>query len=543
MADSHEYIASLDDVKIGKNVLESLTRSAYDDCRCILREYVQNAADQIDIAREQNLSEGNSYGVYINIYPETRRIEIEDNATGVEASEVLPVLRNVACSNKKRGKQKGFRGIGRLGGLGYCSTLTFITSFKGEDVRSVLKWNADEMSRIIDDESDESSASDVVSRVTSHSTEKEKPDLHYFKIIMEDVSDRRLLDAGNIRDYLSMVAPVDIANTFKPFKDEIKRFMKENNLVVDTYDVYVNGEQIYKPYTRSIYDENGAEIDKIYKVVPFIRNDSLGNPFYWGWYGVSKLEGMLKFKNLARGIRLRCKNIQLGDEGNCRRFLPGKQDQRFSDYFFGEIHTLSELLIPDMDRNYLRVDDARTEFEALARKDFATLKNLCYEASGYKSDYKKILTAQEKGKKLEEKKKNKEFASKEELAQAQEEFEKSKKLAESAEKSIAKRKQNLQTENSPLAGVIDTSYDPTPISPSAVVSGFGPKPEEKPSEIKDSAGDEEDGCLRTSKPIYKRFNKSTLAVINAVYKVIGDVLPMENMREALISKIEAEITK
>ena len=196
-----------------------------------------------------------------------------------------------------------------------------------------------------------------------------------------------------------------------------------------------------------------------------------------------------------------------------------------------------------MDRNYLRVDEARTEFETLAMKDFAILKTLCYEASGYKSDYKKILTAQEKGKKLEEKKKNKEFASKEELAKAQEEFEKSKKLAESAEKSIAKRKQNLQTENSPLAGVIDTSYDPTPISPSVMVSVFGPKPEEKPSEINDSSGNEEDGCLRTSKPIYKRFNKKTLAVINAVYKVIGDVLPMENMREALISKIEAEITK
>ena len=178
------------------------------------------------------------------------------------------------------------------------------------------------MSQIIDDESDESSASDVVSRVTTHSTEKEKPDLHYFKIIMEEVSDRRLLDVVNIRDYLSMVAPVDIANTFKPFKDDIKRFMKENNLVVDTYDVYVNGEQIYKPYTRSIYDENGAEIDKIYKVVPFIRNDSSGNPFYWGWYGVSKLEGMLKFKNLARGIRLRCKNIQLGDEETADVFCP-----------------------------------------------------------------------------------------------------------------------------------------------------------------------------------------------------------------------------
>lgn len=542
MADSHEYVASLDDVKIGKNVLESLTRSAYDDCRCILREYVQNAADQIDIAREQKLSEDNAYGIYISIDSENRLIEIEDNATGVEAAEVLPVLRNVACSRKKRGKNKGFRGIGRLGGLGYCTTLTFITSFKGEETRSLLRWNAAEMSRIIDDETDESSASEVVLNVTELVTEKEAKDKHYFKIIMEEVSDKRLLDVAGIRAYLSMVAPVDIANTFQPFKNDIKKFMKENKLVLDTYDVYVNGEQIYKPYTRSIYDENGEEIDKIQKIVPFIRADKNGLPFYWGWYGVSKLEGMLKFRNIARGIRLRCKNIQLGDEGNCRRFLPGKQDQRFSDYFFGEIHTLSDLLIPDMDRNYLRVDDARTEFEVMAMKDFAALKDLCYEASGYKSDYKKIMAAKSMGDRLAEKKKNKGFASKDELVKAEQDFAKTRKTAETAKKSMEKRKQSLQTENSPLAGIIDTFYNPDPI-PSESVRGYGPKLEVEQSEPVDNLVEDTNNCLRTSKPIYSRFNKKTLDVINTVYKVIGDVLPMENMREALISKIEAEITK
>lgn len=546
MADSHEYVASLDGVKIGKNVLESLTRSAYDDCRCILREYVQNAADQIDIARDQQISEDNAYGIYINIDPETKKIEIEDNATGVEAAEVLPVLRNVACSQKKRSKHKGFRGIGRLGGLGYCTTLTFITSFKGEEIRSILKWDAAEMTRIIDDDSDESSASEVVAKVTKLTTEKEEKDKHYFKIIMEEVSDKKLLDVSDIRNYLSMVAPVDISNTFSPFKNDIKTFMKENNLILDTYDVYINLEQIYKPYTRSIYDESGAEIDQIQKIVPFIRTNKDGQPFYWGWYGVSKLEGMLKFKNIARGIRLRCKNIQLGNEGNCRRFLPGKQDQRFSDYFFGEIHTLSDLLIPDMDRNYLRVDDARTEFEYMVTKDFDVLKSLCYEASGYKSDSKKIVAAQEKEKKLEEKIKNKSFASKEELAKEQEDFAKLKQEAEKAQKSIEKRKQRLELDESPLHGIIDTAYEPVFETDQSIATGFDTKHGQESKILSAVASDNLDCCLRTSKPIYKKFNKQSVSVINTVYSVIGDTLPsptMDSLKEALISKIEEELTK
>ena len=38
--------------RIGKFVIDSLTRSMYEDSRCIYREYIQNAADQIDLARE-----------------------------------------------------------------------------------------------------------------------------------------------------------------------------------------------------------------------------------------------------------------------------------------------------------------------------------------------------------------------------------------------------------------------------------------------------------------------------------------------------------
>ena len=40
----------MSDTRIGKYAIENLTRSMYEDSRCIYREFIQNAADQIDDA-------------------------------------------------------------------------------------------------------------------------------------------------------------------------------------------------------------------------------------------------------------------------------------------------------------------------------------------------------------------------------------------------------------------------------------------------------------------------------------------------------------
>ena len=40
----------MSEIKIGKNAIENLTRGMYEDSRIIYREYIQNAADQIDYA-------------------------------------------------------------------------------------------------------------------------------------------------------------------------------------------------------------------------------------------------------------------------------------------------------------------------------------------------------------------------------------------------------------------------------------------------------------------------------------------------------------
>ena len=130
------------DPQIGKDVIESLTLGMYEDCRFIYREYIQNAADQVDKAIDCALLEKGEEEIHVIIDPDKKNIRIEDNATGIAQDNVVPILRNIAHSTKKRGVDKGFRGIGRLGGLGYCSKLIFETSYYGEPIKSKMIWDA-----------------------------------------------------------------------------------------------------------------------------------------------------------------------------------------------------------------------------------------------------------------------------------------------------------------------------------------------------------------------------------------------------------------
>jgi len=60
-------------------------------------------------------------------------ITIKDNGIGLNTDVALDVLHNVGLSPKKRSSNRGFRGIGRFGGIGYCEELSFKTKVKFED--------------------------------------------------------------------------------------------------------------------------------------------------------------------------------------------------------------------------------------------------------------------------------------------------------------------------------------------------------------------------------------------------------------------------
>jgi len=199
---------------IGKDVIESLTTSMYDDSKFIFREYIQNSADQIDKALKEGLLSEQQGEIHIQIDVEERQIMIEDNATGIASGDVLQILKNIAQSTKKRGVDKGFRGIGRLGGMAYCDQLIFETSYNGEAVKSIMIWDAVKLRKIINNRNEKEQAADVIDAVTSLETSPEGADAHYFKVILKGVSHDELLDVPEVRRYLSMVAPVPCLSRF-----------------------------------------------------------------------------------------------------------------------------------------------------------------------------------------------------------------------------------------------------------------------------------------------------------------------------------------
>lgn len=82
---------------IGKNVIETLTLGMYEDPRFIYREYIQNSADQIDIAVEEGILNSRIEGeIELSIDRENRIISIYDNATGVKTDKIRRFLGDVA---------------------------------------------------------------------------------------------------------------------------------------------------------------------------------------------------------------------------------------------------------------------------------------------------------------------------------------------------------------------------------------------------------------------------------------------------------------
>ena len=442
--------------QIGKDVIESLTLGMYEDCRFIYREYVQNAADAVDKAVKLKILDKGSEEIHIKIDVENRHISIFDNATGIPHENVVSILRNIAHSTKKRGEDKGFRGIGRLGGLGYCSKLKFETSYFGEDKKSIMTWDAELLKYIINDRDNNEEAVEVLRRVTNTSFETEDVNAHYFRVIMEDVTSDDLLDVESVTDYLSMVAPVDISSQFI-YRSKINNFKRENGLSVDTYNIYINGDQIYKPYTSVIYEDNHGgkkKVDDILDVDFLLSRDDNGDIIYWGWYTISCLKGQMKPKNIARGIRLRKENIQIGDEEICKKFFSKTEDQRFSFYYFGEIHALSKGLIPNSRRDYFGESKECVDFERRIKKDFLKLKELCYDAQKFRSSTTTIQKAQELKEKIEEKERSG-YTSQKERDDLQRQFEEQQKKVEQAEKQLGNVTKKIETSDSPLKSVIE----------------------------------------------------------------------------------------
>lgn len=340
-------------IVIGKHTLESLTSGMYSDPYVVFREYIQNAADSIDDAyKAQVLSQGNDR-INICISPIERQIIIEDNGIGIPAAKAEKTLVSIGNSQKASDNSRGFRGIGRLSALSYCSKLTFETSFSGEEVASKVIIDATKLAELLAFNADmDVSVVDVLDKVYTAEIIPVSADSHYFKVTMEGIDDSsKLTEYDEVLLYLSQNVPVPYDPKFTWGKEIIKR-LKAEGYYEPNYNVYLTyGDKtipVFKPYRDEfLVDKSKNLIDKILDINVVKLTDSSNNPIAIGWLAKTNYLGSI-YDRSVKGIRLRKGNILIGDHQTLNVVF---KDARFNGWSIGEIFAMDLRLIPNARRD------------------------------------------------------------------------------------------------------------------------------------------------------------------------------------------------
>jgi molecular chaperone HtpG len=456
----------------GKNVIETLSEGMYDNPLFLFREYVQNAADAIDSAVRQGIiCEGNGQ-IEIVIDAGKRLISLEDNGTGIASSDFKAMLANIGNSIKDRKTDKGFRGIGRLGGLGYCQKVRFETSAMGESVRSFMEWDARNLHELLADQNEKISAGQLIKRISGTWEESCEEDEHYFKVSLVNVNaaSDELLDADEVRRYLSMVAPVPFDYERFRFINEIESFIRDNNLpALHEYTVNLNGDEVRKGYeTPLALEKKGKMVDIL--AVECVLLKKGGKTVGWYWFCVSEFDGVLPVSCWQRGFRLRKANIQIG-EYDCLSNHPRHgqklwREDRGNNYFLGEVHALDENLIPNSRRDYFNQDAACRLFEAALCEEFRGLHTLYHDASKIRSAVTAIRGAEIAKKDFQKKVKSGVFYNDETCRDAQEKVDSALMRAREGQSTLEKFRAETQTlpgcETKPVALLVEKWTEQVP---------------------------------------------------------------------------------
>lgn len=350
----------MSEIKVGKYTLESLTSGMYKDPRITYREYIQNSVDSLEEAVKTGYIRKEDMRIEIIIDEDEGNISVSDNGVGIETGKTYETLTNIGNSQKRYSSNRGFRGIGRLGGLSYCKTLRFITSAKGENVKSIVEYDCMRLKELLVPGAYESyDLSKVINEVTSFSISEEENDKHYFKVELLDVDSLSgLLDIVDIKSYLMQVAPI----TYKNFiwSSEVRRIFKENNLQLDEFPIYIGKDtssmkEIYKANKDKFHSNKRSPIkDELKSIESFVINDDNQNVLAIGWYGVCEFYGGIVEDEIS-GLRARKGNIQIGDSTTLNDVF---KEIRFNPWVQGEVFVIYDKLIPNARRDDFEKNEA-----------------------------------------------------------------------------------------------------------------------------------------------------------------------------------------
>lgn len=343
--------AMTEEVVVGKDVVELLAGAMYADPLTIFREYVQNAADAIDSARSQGLDPGEGFGVSITLDRAQRTIVVRDNGTSIPGDEFVRRLTSIGASQKRGTPMRGFRGVGRLSGLGYCQEIFFRGRTENDTRVTELRWD---VRRLRDFMRDATYTGDLGSLVRSVVDIRKLPvegyPTRFFEVELRKVTRLRgdlLLNDDSVARYLSQVAPAPFHPDFR-FGPDIAAFLEQRG-VRAPLDIRIGGreEPIYHRARSDIaFSEKVTDAVQSVEYLEFLDQD--GEPSAFGWLLEHAYLGAIPRRSGQGGVRLRNGNVQIGDESTLSHLFV---EPRFAGWAIGDIHVESGAIQPNARRD------------------------------------------------------------------------------------------------------------------------------------------------------------------------------------------------
>lgn len=369
----------------------------YGERKNAIREYVQNSFDGIQAAIELGILQRKAGKVSLTLSPDRADLVIYDNGAGLPHRIAVNTLTAVGASRKERGKQAGFRGIGRLAGIAFSKTLRFRTKATGDELETIVEFDCNALRRGMLSSGRKPAAELIASCTTFNQVRTSDPDDHYFEVSLLGMRNApaEATDPLQMKSFLSQVAPVDFHPEFRSLRNEILE--KADALEVETISEDEEGEEdddtddqdleeaadwsvledeattmlerigvpyislvirsgaqakeeaVYKPYKPKLGVDDSNDIP-----LSSVTVHSGPSGAWWGWIGHKTKPGEYQSEAVA-GIRFRLKNIQI-DGSDLITLVPTTNQvrgpfSRWSNWFLGEIYVDPRAVVPNARRD------------------------------------------------------------------------------------------------------------------------------------------------------------------------------------------------
>lgn len=353
-----------EEVVVGKDVIELLAGAMYADPLTVYREYVQNAADAIDQAREQQLPFPKGPNVSITFDHNERTVRIRDVGVGLSGADFARRLTSIGASKKRGESLRGFRGVGRLSGLGYCQELVFRSRTEKNAKIKELRWDGRVLREKLRDPAYTGTLTELIKEVATLTHVQDSADYpeRFFEVEMRKVmriKNDLLMNEDEIRRYLSEVAPLPFSPDFT-FGPRIRKWLSERGIGEPVTVELNDGKGLV--YHRAV---NEIVVSKVgittFSDVEFHElKNTAGDLLAVGWTLDHGYIGAIPRSSRMAGIRLRVRDVQIGDE---QILAEQFTETRFAMWAAGEFHVVHPRIVPNGRRDQFEHSVAYTELQ------------------------------------------------------------------------------------------------------------------------------------------------------------------------------------